>query len=85
MSSDRASESEANKPPQTRHVESSEVNDEPHQTQDGDGTRTKVVYADGAVDYVDDRAMGGELNGMPKGYYTSPQFIGTVAVGDKLS
>ncbi|KFH46505.1 putative MFS-type transporter -like protein [Hapsidospora chrysogenum ATCC 11550] len=79
MSSDRASESEANKAPQTRHVESSQVNDEPHQIQDADGTRTKVVYADGAIDYVDDRAMGGELNGMPKGYYTSPQFIGTVA------
>ena len=40
----------------------------------------KVVHADGTVDYIDARAVGGDFEEMPKGYFYSPQFIGTVAV-----
>ncbi|EON99574.1 putative trichothecene efflux pump protein [Phaeoacremonium minimum UCRPA7] len=39
----------------------------------------KVVHADGTVDYIDARAVGGDFEEMPKGYFYSPQFIGTVA------
>ncbi|KAF2836149.1 fungal trichothecene efflux pump [Patellaria atrata CBS 101060] len=38
----------------------------------------KTVHADGHIDMVDTHAIGGELNEMPKGYYTSVSFIGTV-------
>jgi hypothetical protein len=40
----------------------------------------KVVHTDGTVNYVDNKAIGGDAAGMPKGYFKSPQFIGTVAV-----
>ncbi|KAF2019705.1 fungal trichothecene efflux pump [Aaosphaeria arxii CBS 175.79] len=40
----------------------------------------KKVHADGHVDLVDAHAIGGALDNMPKGYYWSPQFIGTVTV-----
>jgi len=40
----------------------------------------KKVHADGAVDLIDARAIGGDLQEMPPGYYYSPQFIGTVTV-----
>jgi len=40
----------------------------------------KKVHADGHVDLVDTHAIGGAFEEMPKGYYWSPQFIGTVIV-----
>lgn len=40
----------------------------------------KKVHADGHVDLVDAHAIGGALDEMPKGYFWSPQFIGTVIV-----
>lgn len=40
----------------------------------------KKVHADGHVDLVDTHAIGGELDEMPKGYFWSVQFIGTVIV-----
>lgn len=39
----------------------------------------KVVHADGTVEYVDKHALGGDFDKMPEGYYTSPQFLGTLA------
>ncbi|KAF2500435.1 fungal trichothecene efflux pump [Lophium mytilinum] len=38
----------------------------------------KKVHADGTVDLVDTHAIGGAMEEMPKGYYYSPQFMGTV-------
>ncbi|KAF2660508.1 fungal trichothecene efflux pump [Lophiostoma macrostomum CBS 122681] len=38
----------------------------------------KKVHADGQVDLVDAHAIGGDVGDMPKGYFWSPQFIGTV-------
>lgn len=38
----------------------------------------KKVHADGTVDLIDAHAIGGAVEEMPKGYYYSPQFIGTV-------
>ncbi|KAH8662156.1 fungal trichothecene efflux pump [Xylariales sp. PMI_506] len=38
----------------------------------------KVVHTDGTINYVDNNAVGGDVEGMPKGYFRSPQFIGTV-------
>lgn len=40
----------------------------------------KKVHIDGTVDLVDTKAIGGDLDEMPKGYFRSPQFIGTVIV-----
>lgn len=40
----------------------------------------KKVHADGHVDLVDAHAIGGALEEMPKGYFWSLQFIGTVIV-----
>jgi hypothetical protein len=40
----------------------------------------KKVHADGTVDLIDTHAIGGVVEEMPKGYYYSPQFIGTVVV-----
>ena len=40
----------------------------------------KKVHADGTVDLIDAHAIGGNVDEMPKGYYYSPQFIGTVIV-----
>ncbi|KAL5340899.1 fungal trichothecene efflux pump [Aspergillus crustosus] len=37
-----------------------------------------VVHADGTVTYVDVNAIGGEMEDMPKGYFTGIPFIGTV-------
>jgi hypothetical protein len=39
-----------------------------------------VVHADGTVTYVDVNAIGGEMDDMPKGYFKSVPFIGTVVV-----
>ncbi|KAI8627941.1 trichothecene efflux pump [Xylariaceae sp. FL1651] len=41
-------------------------------------TEVKVVHTDGTIDYVDRNAVGGDAAEMPDGYFTSPQFIGTV-------
>lgn len=38
----------------------------------------KKVHADGTVDLIDAHAIGGAVEKMPKGYYYSPQFVGTV-------
>jgi hypothetical protein len=38
----------------------------------------KTVHTDGTVDLVDTHAIGGELEEMPKGYYRSLNFLGTV-------
>jgi hypothetical protein len=38
----------------------------------------ETVHKDGTIDLVDTHAIGGELEEMPKGYYRSAQFIGTV-------
>lgn len=38
----------------------------------------KTVHKDGTTDLVDTHAIGGELEEMPKGYFRSSQFIGTV-------
>lgn len=40
----------------------------------------KKVHADGTVDLIDAHAIGGNVEEMPKGYYYSVQFIGTVTV-----
>lgn len=40
----------------------------------------QATHVDGTVDLVDRRAIGGELDEMPHGYWHSGQFIGTVAV-----
>ena len=40
----------------------------------------KKVHADGTVDLIDAHAIGGAVEKMPKGYYHSPQFVGTVVV-----
>lgn len=37
----------------------------------------KVAHADGFVDYVDNAAVGGDVDSMPKGYYRSLSFIMT--------
>lgn len=38
----------------------------------------KVVHTDGTVDYIDARAIGGDVDELPKGYFLTPSFIGTV-------
>jgi hypothetical protein len=40
----------------------------------------QTVHTDGTVSLIDSRAMGGSLEHMPKGYFYSVQFIGTVIV-----
>ncbi|KAF2396251.1 trichothecene efflux pump [Trichodelitschia bisporula] len=45
---------------------------------DGDVHVVKVTHADGVVDFVDAHAVGGSYEDMPKGYFTSYQFIGTM-------
>ena len=35
----------------------------------------RTVHTDGTVDFVDKHAVGGNFEEMPKGYYTSYQFI----------
>ena len=48
------------------------------------GTAKRVVHVDGTVGYVDRKAIGGEREGMPKGYFRSPQFVGTMVVRPRL-
>ncbi|PVI06057.1 fungal trichothecene efflux pump [Periconia macrospinosa] len=44
----------------------------------------RKVHADGHVDLVDAHAIGGNVEEMPRGYFWSPQFIGTTIVSDQL-
>lgn len=37
-------------------------------------------HVDGTIDMVDKRAIGGDVEDLPEGYFRSPQFIGTVVV-----
>lgn len=76
--SSRAQSEHETKGPGTRHVESN--SHEVAQVLENDGVTAKVVHVDGTVDIVDAHTLGGELDVMPKGYFTSPQFIGTVTV-----
>lgn len=50
-----------------------------------DGNVTKVTHADGTVDYIDVKAIGGDYDKMQRGYFRSPQFIGTLTVGSNLT
>jgi hypothetical protein len=50
-----------------------------------DGNVTKVTHADGAIDYIDSKAIGGDYATMRRGYFRSPQFIGTLTVGIEFS
>jgi hypothetical protein len=45
----------------------------------------RKVHADGHVDLVDAHAIGGNFEEMPKGYFWTPQFVGTVIVCALLS
>ncbi|CAK7200733.1 hypothetical protein SEUCBS139899_003432 [Sporothrix eucalyptigena] len=47
-----------------------------HETVDGRDV-AKVAHLDGTVDYIDVRAVGGDLESMPAGYYYSPKFLGS--------
>ncbi|KAB5517299.1 fungal trichothecene efflux pump [Coniochaeta sp. 2T2.1] len=63
--------------------ESGSVHTEPKQGLDNDSSGSvdgavKIVHADGFIDYVDNKAIGGDSKGMPKGYFRSPAFLGTV-------
>jgi len=51
-----------------------------HQENAADVEVVQQVHTDGTVDFVDTHALGGALENMPKGYYTSMNFIGTVVV-----
>lgn len=44
-----------------------------------------VVHTDGTVNYVDEHAIGGDVQDMPKGYFRSLPFLGTVLVRPRLS
>lgn len=54
-----------------RHID---TNVEVHQF---DTNVEKTVHEDGHVDLVDKKAIGGEFQTMPKGYYTSMSFVMT--------
>jgi hypothetical protein len=68
--------------PKTGHVNQHDTIAERVETRDGVHV-VKKVHADGEIDYIDAHAIGGELNQMPKGYYTSASFILTFIVGSK--
>ena len=51
-----------------------------HQEHAPDVEVVQQVHTDGTVDFVDTHALGGALEDMPKGYYLSMNFIGTVVV-----
>jgi hypothetical protein len=40
--------------------------------------RSQLTLQPGTVDYVAKEIVGGDLQEMPRGYYLTPQFIGTV-------
>lgn len=41
----------------------------------------QVIGVDGTAQCVDKHAIGGYVDQMPKGYFWSSQFVGTVVVG----
>ncbi|KAF2733064.1 fungal trichothecene efflux pump [Polyplosphaeria fusca] len=59
-------------------AESNEKNDAESTSHVEDVHVVKKVHADGTVDLVDAHAIGGAAENMPKGYYWSLNFIGTV-------
>lgn len=61
-------------------AESVEKNEALNTEQAKDVHVVKKVHADGHIDLVDAHAIGGAAENMPKGYYYSIQFIGTVTV-----
>jgi hypothetical protein len=60
------------------HTESSQIDD--HHTDAGGIHVVRRVHADGAVDLIDAKAVGGDIEEMPAGYYGSLNFIATFAV-----
>lgn len=74
-SSSRNDNSDENKASRSEHVEE-------NTTSEDQGEYLKVVHTDGTVNYVDNKALGGDAEAMPAGYFRSPQFIGTVTVRD---
>ncbi|KAH6705598.1 trichothecene efflux pump [Verticillium dahliae] len=60
----------------TRHIETD--GNDILQVLEHDGNVAKVVHTDGTVDFIDAKAIGGEYDEMPKGYFRSASFIGTV-------
>lgn len=56
-----------------------DIESKPHGVHD-EREVAKVVHTDGAVDYIDAAAIGGDIGDLPKGYFRSPQFVGTVVV-----
>lgn len=40
----------------------------------------ELVHTDGTIDLVDARAVGGDADDLPPGYFWSAQFVGTVLV-----
>lgn len=50
--------------------------DEPYES----NAVAKAIHTDGTVDYIDAGAIGGDVQCMPKGYFRSPPFVGTVLV-----
>lgn len=66
------------KEPQPRH--SAVEHKVTSEVQFQDGNVTKVTHADGAVDYIDIKAVGGDYTMMRRGYFRSPQFLGTLTV-----
>lgn len=63
------------KPLQRKHEVMAE-----HRDLSADQDIVEVICADGTVGYLDSRIVGGELESMPKGYFRSFSFIGTVTV-----
>lgn len=53
--------------------------------QSPDDKVTKVTHADGSVDYIDLKAIGGDYAMMHRGYFRSPQFLGTLTVRRDLT
>ncbi|KAJ0121963.1 trichothecene efflux pump [Diaporthe amygdali] len=66
----------AAKEPQSSHFEDErKITSDAHFQEDN---VTKVTHADGAVDYIDIKAVGGDYAMMQRGYFRSPQFLGTL-------
>lgn len=66
------------KEPKSRHSEiENKVTSDVHFQ---DEKVTKVTHADGAIDYIDIKAVGGDYAMMHRGYFRSPQFLGTLTV-----
>jgi hypothetical protein len=65
----------------TDHNEKQNVAEHVDQTHNTTGIHVvRRVHADGLVDLIDAKAVGGDLDELPKGYYTSMDFIFTFMV-----